>query len=135
MSPFHDLFSSAEFWSALILALLGGGGIGGLVGAWSNSRKTEADIDGITAEALGQTATTPPVTTAMGALLNHITTGANADTFQPMNVNFGLFPPVDDAALLREGKRKVDSKDRKRAMSHRALADFDVWVKSFKSAA
>lgn len=51
MSPFHDLFSSAEFWSALILALLGGGGIGGLVGAWSNSRKTEADIDGITADA------------------------------------------------------------------------------------
>lgn len=50
MSPFHDLFSSAEFWSALILALLGGGGIGGLVGAWSNSRKTEADIDGITAD-------------------------------------------------------------------------------------
>ncbi len=87
------------------------------------------------AEALGQTATPPPVTTAMGALLNHITTGANAETFQPMNVNFGLFPPVDDASLLREGKRKVDSKDRKRAMSHRALADFDVWVKSFKSAA
>ena len=51
MSPFLDLFSSAEFWSALILALLGGGGIGGLVGAWSNSRKTEADIDGITADA------------------------------------------------------------------------------------
>lgn len=51
MSPFHDLFSSAEFWSALILALLGGGDIGGLVGAWSNSRKTEADIDGITADA------------------------------------------------------------------------------------
>lgn len=87
------------------------------------------------AEALGQTAATPPVTTAMGALLNHITTGANADTFQPMNVNFGLFPPVDETELLREGKRKVDSKDRKRAMSHRALADFDVWVKSFKSAA
>jgi hypothetical protein len=51
MSPFHDLFSSAEFWSALILALLGGGGIGGLVGAWSNRRKNEADIDGITADA------------------------------------------------------------------------------------
>jgi hypothetical protein len=51
MSPFHDLFSSAEFWSALILALLGGGGIGGLVGAWSNSRKNEADIDSITADA------------------------------------------------------------------------------------
>lgn len=87
------------------------------------------------AEALGQTAATPPVTTAMGALLNHITTGANADTFQPMNVNFGLFPPIDETDLLREGKRKVDSKDRKRAMSHRALADFDAWVRSFKSAA
>ena len=87
------------------------------------------------AEALGQTANPPPVTTAMGALLNHITTGANADTFQPMNVNFGLFPPIDESDLLREGKRKVDSKDRKRAMSHRALADFDGWVKAFKSAA
>lgn len=87
------------------------------------------------AEALGLQAATPPVTTAMGALLNHITTGANADTFQPMNINYGLFPPIDETDLLREGKRKVDSKDRKRAMSHRALADFDGWVKSFKSAA
>ena len=44
MSPFHDLFSSAEFWSALILALLGGGGIGGLVGAWSNSKIGRAHV-------------------------------------------------------------------------------------------
>lgn len=51
MSPFHDLFSSTEFWSALILALIGGGGLGGMVGAWSNRRKNEADIDGITADA------------------------------------------------------------------------------------
>lgn len=51
MSLFHDLFSSTEFWSALILALIGGGGLGGLVGAWSNRRKNEADIDGITADA------------------------------------------------------------------------------------
>lgn len=51
MSLFHDLFSSAEFWSALILALIGGGGLGGLVGAWSNRRKNEADIDGLTADA------------------------------------------------------------------------------------
>lgn len=88
------------------------------------------------AEALGQTATTPPATTAMGALLNHITTGANADTFQPMNVNFGLFPPMEDeTALLREGRKKVDSKDRKKAMSLRALADFDKWTALYKSAA
>lgn len=51
MPPFQQLFGSVEFWSALILALIGGGGLGGLVGAWSNSRKTEADIDGITADA------------------------------------------------------------------------------------
>lgn len=51
MSPFHDLFSSTEFWSALILALIGGGGLGGMVDAWSNRRKNEADIDGITADA------------------------------------------------------------------------------------
>ena len=51
MSPFQQLFGSVEFWSAVILALIGGGGIGGLVGAWSNSRKNEADIDGITADA------------------------------------------------------------------------------------
>lgn len=87
------------------------------------------------AEALGLTPETPPVTTAMGALLNHITTGADADTFQPMNVNFGLFPPVDEEALLQPGKKKVDSKARKKAMSDRALADFDIWVKAFKTAA
>ena len=51
MSPFQQLFGSVEFWSAVILALIGGGGIGGLVGAWSNSRKNEADIDSITADA------------------------------------------------------------------------------------
>ncbi|HRI75590.1 MAG TPA: methylenetetrahydrofolate--tRNA-(uracil(54)-C(5))-methyltransferase (FADH(2)-oxidizing) TrmFO [Alphaproteobacteria bacterium] len=82
------------------------------------------------AEALGKPLAPPPATTAMGALLNHITTGANADTFQPMNVNFGLFPPVDEAALLQAGKKKVDSKDRKKAMSQRALDDLGAWLKS-----
>src|SRR3954463_2273386 len=47
------------------------------------------------AEALGQAFTTPPATTALGALLGHITGGADAGTFQPMNVNFGLFPPLE----------------------------------------
>lgn len=87
------------------------------------------------AEALGQAPETPPVTTAMGALLNHITTGAEAETFQPMNVNFGLFPPVDEAALLQPGKKKVDSRARKKAMSDRALQDFDTWIKNWKQAA
>jgi methylenetetrahydrofolate--tRNA-(uracil-5-)-methyltransferase len=79
------------------------------------------------AQALGQNIQTPPVTTAMGALLNHITTGANAETFQPMNINFGLFPPVD--AELAPGKKKVDSKDRKKLYTSRALNDFDGWIK------
>lgn len=78
------------------------------------------------AEALGQKPSTPPVTTAMGALLNHITTGANAETFQPMNINFGLFPPIDD---------KIRGKDRKKAYTTRALADFDAWLKVWKKAA
>ena len=51
MPPFQQLFGSVEFWSAVILALLGGGGVGGMVGAWSNRRKNEADIDDITADA------------------------------------------------------------------------------------
>lgn len=87
------------------------------------------------ADALGMPAGTPPVTTAMGALLNHITTGANAETFQPMNINFGLFPPVDEAALLQDGRKKVDSRDRKKAYTARALRDFDGWMKKQKLAA
>jgi methylenetetrahydrofolate--tRNA-(uracil-5-)-methyltransferase len=78
------------------------------------------------AEALGQGITTPPVTTAMGALLNHITTGADAETFQPMNVNFGLFPPISD---------DIHGRDRKKAYTSRALADFDGWLKVWRAAA
>jgi methylenetetrahydrofolate--tRNA-(uracil-5-)-methyltransferase len=58
------------------------------------------------AERLGREMSLPPLTTAMGALLNHITTGANAETFQPMNVNFGLFPPVADDPKIRGRDRK-----------------------------
>ncbi|MDP1966786.1 MAG: methylenetetrahydrofolate--tRNA-(uracil(54)-C(5))-methyltransferase (FADH(2)-oxidizing) TrmFO [Reyranella sp.] len=71
------------------------------------------------AERLGRTLTTPPPTTAMGALLGHITGGADATTFQPMNINFGLFPPI-------EGSFK--GKERKQAMAARALRDFDHWL-------
>ena len=74
-------------------------------------------------ERLGLKVTTPPITTAIGALLNHVTVGADAETFQPMNVNFGLFPPP----AIPEGKRKIKGRDRKLAQSTRALADFDIW--------
>jgi methylenetetrahydrofolate--tRNA-(uracil-5-)-methyltransferase len=67
----------------------------------------------------GETLTPPPPTTALGALLSHITRGADAATFQPMNVNFGLFPPLDETAAR--------GRDRKRVMARRALADLDAW--------
>jgi methylenetetrahydrofolate--tRNA-(uracil-5-)-methyltransferase len=63
----------------------------------------------------------PPATTALGALLGHITGGADSKTFQPMNINFGLLPP-----LVFEGKRPK-GRDRKRAYTTRALTDFEAW--------
>ena len=71
------------------------------------------------AERLGRAPAPPPATTAMGALLGHITVGAMARTFQPMNANFGLFPPLPEPA------RK---KDRKRAFAARALDDLAGWL-------
>jgi len=62
----------------------------------------------------------PPLTTAMGALLSHITGGAAAESFQPMNVNFGLFP-------VPEGKLPK-GRDRKRVYTARALADLEGWL-------
>lgn len=75
------------------------------------------------AERLGRHLPMPPATTSMGALVNHITGGADADSFQPMNVNFGLFPPLTDARSGRGGKR-----DRARAYCARAKADFMAWL-------
>jgi len=71
------------------------------------------------AEAKGEPAVAPPATTALGALLGHITHGADAASFQPMNINFGLFPPLD---------RAVKRAERKPAMARRALADLDAWL-------
>ncbi len=94
------------------------------------------------AERLGMPCGAPPVTTAHGALLNHITgghlagaePGGGARSFQPMNVNFGLFPPVEipkpeDGTRLR-GKDK--QRARKAAMSRRALTDFDAWFRGVR---
>jgi methylenetetrahydrofolate--tRNA-(uracil-5-)-methyltransferase len=67
----------------------------------------------------GQVQAPPPETTALGALLNHITAGANADNFQPMNANFGLFPPLADT---------TPKSQRKLAMAERALTDLSSWI-------
>ena len=63
-----------------------------------------------------------PVTTATGALVTHITGGADAKTFQPMNVNFGLFPPVD----TKGGRRNRPA--RYKAYTDRAKADWTAWL-------
>ncbi len=76
------------------------------------------------AERHGDIPSQPPATTAHGALLSHITGGADAKTFQPMNVNFGLFPLIDPPP----GKKKIKGRDRKAAMSARALTDLDTWL-------
>jgi methylenetetrahydrofolate--tRNA-(uracil-5-)-methyltransferase len=72
-------------------------------------------------ELAGEPCESPPSTTALGALLSHITGGADAKTFQPMNVNFGLFP--DLAPSLRARGR-----DRKKMMAARAIVDLEGWL-------
>ena len=74
------------------------------------------------AEIRGETLSSVPPTTAIGALVNHITGGANAKTFQPMNVNFGLFPPID-ARGGRRGRR-----ERYKAYTDRAKSDWRRWL-------
>jgi methylenetetrahydrofolate--tRNA-(uracil-5-)-methyltransferase len=75
-------------------------------------------------EIAGRDISTPPATTAMGALLSHITGGADAKTFQPMNVNFGLFPPM-----------KIGKDKRAAAMCERALRDIANWLELKQKAA
>lgn len=73
------------------------------------------------AELGGRTLAPPPSETAFGALLGHVTGGADAETFQPMNVNFGLFPPLAE---------KVRKADRKRGYTDRARAALAGWITS-----
>ena len=72
------------------------------------------------AEARGIALCAPPVETALGALLGHITGGADAETYQPMNINFGLMPPLEGP--------KIKKADRKRAYTDRARAALAEWL-------
>jgi methylenetetrahydrofolate--tRNA-(uracil-5-)-methyltransferase len=91
----------------------------------------------LAAEALGREAVPPPETTAFGALLGHITGGHLIDSnggrrsFQPMNVNFGLFPPVEFAKRREDGSkmRGVEKQlSKKKALARRALDDTKAWL-------
>jgi len=97
------------------------------------------------AERRGETPDLPPPTTAHGALLAHITGGhvetidAGPRSFQPMNVNFGLFPPLEKSVSRRadgerlRGPAKVMA--RRRALTARALRDLDFWTGAVMEAA
>ena len=89
------------------------------------------------AERRGEAPSAPPPTTAHGALLAHITGGhietidAGPSSFQPMNVNFGLFPPIAAPATpegRKFGRGSAKNLARKSALSERALADLDLWI-------
>ena len=85
------------------------------------------------AERLGQAASRPPETTALGALIGHVTGGhlAEGGSFQPMNINYGLLPPMEPPRVDAEG-RKIPNKERgrakKRVMSLRAMDDLRTWL-------
>ena len=86
-------------------------------------------------DARGVPANIPPRSSALGALLNHITTGhlasdSNKKTFQPMNINFGLFENIDAPKQDPSGRRlrgKERGLARKRILAERALAELDAW--------
>ncbi len=89
------------------------------------------------AERLGRRLSPPPATTALGALVAHITGGhlekidAGPRSFQPMNVNFGLFPPLTEAVKSPEGKRlrgPEKARAKKMALSARAERDLAEWL-------
>jgi methylenetetrahydrofolate--tRNA-(uracil-5-)-methyltransferase len=87
------------------------------------------------AERLGTAIAPPPPTTALGAMLNHITGGHLASggnggsrSFQPMNVNFGLFPPLAAPPQRVKSERGSKTLARKHALATRALADLERWL-------
>ncbi len=101
--------------------------IGLLAGRFAAAEASGAQIDAQIAA--------PPATTALGALLHHITGGHLADSggkaFQPMNVNFGLFPEIETPRKDADGRRlkgKERGKARKKAMTSRALDDLGGWL-------
>ena len=69
----------------------------------------------------------PPTTTALGSLLDHITKNSLPDTYQPMNINFGLFPPLGSQEKLNKKNKPLKGRERKKAFTERAIRDAEDW--------
>ena len=74
----------------------------------------------------------PPENTAHGALLKHITMNANPETFQPMNINFGLMPDINVAGETGDNKRYLKGREKKKIQANNALNSFKEWAKEIK---
>lgn len=81
------------------------------------------------AQILGQDVLLPPRTTAFGSMLSHLTDDTNIEDFQPMNINFGIFPTISGETTANGKFRKLKGADRKKAYSDRALHDIKEWLK------
>ena len=77
---------------------------------------------------LGKTPLSPPATTAFGAMLNHLIDDTNVEDFQPMNINFGLFPELEPEITANGKIRHIKGAERKEAYCRRALEDIIDWT-------
>ena len=83
-------------------------------------------------EVLNRQISLPPPETALGALLYHITGDARVDTYQPMNINFGLFPDLNNSMKGSKPSKKTKGRERKSALAQKALRAIDQWNDSIQ---
>lgn len=84
------------------------------------------------AQRLGCSPVLPPPTTAFGAMLTHLTDDTNIDAYQPMNINFGIFPTISGEMTANGKFRKIKGADRKESYCRRALSDLEIWLEKIK---
>ena len=80
--------------------------------------------------ALGKETLLPPPTTALGAMLNHLIDDTDIDNFQPMNINFGIFPTIKGETTINGKFKKLKGMERKEAYCRRALDNINTWLEN-----